>query len=64
MQLPIESSIERLKSTTTSNPKGEVSPFGMNPRAASATRALFMLFTYFYGHGLYLHPAFAGANVL
>ena len=50
-------SAETQKSTTFICPKAMNFPFGMIPRAASATRALFMLSAYFYGHGLYLHPA-------
>src|SRR3989338_1323380 len=36
--------------------KVSASNFGMNPRPASASRALFMFPPYFYGHGLCLHP--------
>ena len=34
------------------------------PSTASATDALFMFFLCHHRHGLYLHPAYAGANVL
>jgi len=59
-QLPLNLSEERADSASN---------FGMNPRAASATRALFMLFRHFCLHGLYLHPVkflfiSLGANVL
>ena len=74
--ITLEHSIEMLKSTISflqlqfkKLGLGSASNFGMNPRPASASRALFMLFRHFCLHGLYLHPVkflfiSLGANVL
>ena len=54
----------RLSASSFDYSQDSASNVGMNPRAASATRALFMFFLYFYKHGLCLHPDFVRSQRL